>query len=256
MSRTRLSAATNTWAIFQREFMALFYSPIAYVVLFLFMISNGWIFYYYCVNYARDPQQITLVIRSLFSFAFFWVLPLSPLLAMRLFSEEKRTGTIEVLMTAPVRAAEVVCGKFLATQLFYMLIWSSLLLFVLMLEVLGKPAGPDWGPIKSMYFGLFFLGCMTNSLGLLASTFSRNQLVAAVLSLSGNLLFFSLLFLGWIYRETPELQRLFHYLSFQAHFSSEYIGGVVELRYIVFYIGFTSLFLFLSINMVNGRKWR
>ena len=75
-----------------------------------------------------------------------------------------------------------------------------------------------------------------------------SQLVAAVLSLSGNLLFFSLLFLGWIYRETPELQRLFHYLSFQAHFSSEYIGGVVELRYIVFYLGFTSLFLFLRVR--------
>ena len=256
MTGSRLRTATNTWAVFQREFMALFYSPVAYVVLFLFMFSNGWMFYSYCITYARAPQQITLVLSSLFGFAFFWVLPLSPLLAMRLFSEEKRTGTLELLMTAPVRASEVVLGKFLATQFFYMLIWSSLLLFVFVLEVLGRPAGPDWGVVKSMYFGLFFLGCMTNSLGLLASTVSRNQLVAAVLALSGNLLFFSIAFLGFYYRETPELQRFFHYLSFQAHFKSGYFKGVVELRYLVFYLGFTSLFLFLSVNMVSARKWR
>ena len=256
MTGSRLRTATNTWAVFQREFMALFYSPVAYVVLFLFMLSNGWMFYSYCITYARAPQQITLVISSLFGFAFFWVLPLSPLLTMRLFSEEKRTGTLELLMTAPVRSSEVVLGKFLATQFFYMLIWSSLLLFVFVLEVLGRPAGPDWGVIKSMYFGLLFLGCMTNSLGLLASTVSRNQLVAAVLALSGNLLFFSIAFLGFYYRETPELQRFFHYLSFQAHFKSGYFKGIVELRYLVFYLGFTSLFLFLSVNMLITRKWR
>ena len=208
--------------------MALFYSPVAYVVLFLFMFSNGWMFYSYCITYARAPQQITLVLNSLFGFAFFWVLPLSPLLAMRLFSEEKRTGTLEMLLTAPVRASEVVLGKFLATQFFYMLIWSSLLLFVLILEVLGRPAGPDWGMVKSMYFGLFFLGCLTNSLGILASALSRNQLVAAVLALSGNLLFFAVLLLGHVYRDIPELQRLFHYLSFNAHFSTGYIKGVID----------------------------
>ena len=256
MSRPPLSAISNTWAVFQREFLALFYSPVAYIVLFLFMVSNGWIFFVNCVNFTHEPQQITLVLRSLFNFSFFWVLPLSPLLSMRLFSEEKRTGTLEMLMTAPVKASEVVLGKFLATQFFYMLIWSSLLLFVLILEFLAKPEGPDWGLVKSMYFGLFFLGCLTNSLGILASALSRNQLIAAVLALTGNLLFFAVVFLAHIYRETPELQRLFHYLSFNAHFSTGYIKGVIELRYLVFYLSFTSLFLFLSVNMVSARKWR
>ena len=107
-----------------------------------------------------------------------------------------------------------------------------------------------------MYFGLFFLGCMTNSLGVLASSFSRNQLVSAVLALSGNLLFFSIAWLGFYYRETPELQRIFHYLSFQSHFKGGYFKGVVELRYLVFYLGFTSLFLYLSVNMVSARRWR
>ena len=256
MSRALLSGAKNTWGIFLREFMALFYSPIAYVVLFLFMISNGYFFCSFVLFYEREPQQITIAIRSLFSFAFFWVVPLSPLLTMRLFSEEKRTGTLEVLMTAPVKASEVVLGKFLATQLFYSLIWSSLLLLILILEVLGKPAGPDWGPVKSMYLGLFFLGCMTNSLGVLASTLSRHQLVAALLATAGNLLFLSLILGGWFFRGTPELQRLFHYLSFAAHFKREYYYGVVELRYFVFYLGFTSLFLYLSVNVLSARKWR
>ena len=256
MNRSPLSAVSNTWAVLQREFLGLFYSPVAYIVLFLFILSNGMFFYAQCSYYRHNPQNITVVLQALFGFAFWWVLPLSPLLAMRLFSEEKRTGTLEMLMTAPVKASEVVLGKFFATQFFYMLIWSSLLLFVLVLEFLGKPEGPDWGVVKSMYFGLFFLGCMTNSLGVLTSTFSRNQLVAAVLALVGNMLFLGVWWLVGSNKETPELQRLFHYLSFQAHFTFGYIKGVVELRYLVFYLGFTSLFLFLSVNMVSARKWR
>ena len=140
--------------------------------------------------------------------------------------------------------------------MFTLLVEVEVLVIWLVLEFLAKPEGPDWGLVKSMYFGLFFLGCLTNSLGILASALPRNQLVAAVLALTGNLLFFAVVFLAHIYRETRELQRLFHYLRFNAHFSTGYIKGVIELRYLVFYLSFTSLFLFLSVNMVSARKWR
>jgi ABC-2 type transport system permease protein len=196
------------------------------------------------------------VIRSLFQFAFFWVLPLSPLLTMKLFSEEKRTGTLEMLMTAPVTSVQVVIGKFIAAQIFYMLVWSTLLLFVLVLQVLGKPDGPDWGPVLSMYFGLFFLGTLTNSLGVLASSFSRNQLVAAILALTGNLLFFAVALGTWIFVDNPDVLRLFQFASFQSHFSNDYIRGVIQLRYLVFYLSFMSLFLFLAVSVVESRKWR
>ncbi len=254
--RSSLTGVANTMAILRRELAAFFFSPVAYVVMFLFVLSNGVAFYLYCAQFAGAPQHITYVVRSLFQFAFFWVLPLSPLLTMRLFSEEKRTGTLEMLMTAPVSPVQVVIGKFLAAQLFYMVVWSTLLLFVVVLEVLGQPEGPDWGPVMSMYFGLFFLGTLTNSLGVFASSFSRNQLVASILALTGNLLFFAVALGAWIYVDNPDFLRIFQFASFQAHFSSDYIRGVIQLRYLVFYLSFMAFFLFLAVGMVESRKWR
>ncbi len=251
-----MRAVANTLTILRRELVGFFLSPVAWVVLFLFMLSNGFAFYHYVSFTAQEPEQITIVLRSLFGFAFFWILPLSPLLTMRLFSEEKRTGTIEMLMTAPVTSTQVVLGKFLAAQFFYTLIWSTLLLFCLVLEVLGEPDGPDWGPVIAIYIGLFSLGLLTNSLGLLASSLSRNQLVAAVLALSGNLLFLSLLLGALLYPDAIEIQRVFHYLSFSKHFSSEYTQGVIDIRYPIYYASFAVLFLYFTVWIVEARKWR
>ena len=98
----------NVLSVSRRELGAYFCSPMAYVVLFLFMLTNGILFTYFCYGFASDPRQITIVVERLFGMALIWMLPLSPLLTMRLFAEEKRTGTIEILMTAPVREREVV----------------------------------------------------------------------------------------------------------------------------------------------------
>jgi len=134
----------NTWAIFLRDLGGYFLSPMAYVVIFLFLITNGVMFYAYAELSARtaDPRQITTIIEQLFGFSLIWVIPLSPLLTMRLFAEEKRTGTFEMLMTAPVTEWQVVLGKLGAAQVFYTLIWLSLAPLFLILGVLGDP---DWG---------------------------------------------------------------------------------------------------------------
>ncbi|MBN1442212.1 MAG: ABC transporter permease subunit [Planctomycetes bacterium] len=245
-----------TWTIFLRELGGFFLSPVAYVVTFLFVFANGWVFYQNCVGWEHHPQQVALVVRSLFSFALFWVVPISPLLTMKLFAEEKRTGTLEMLMTAPVTETAVVLGKFLAAHVFYMLIWSTLLLYVFTLHVLGRPHGPDWGPVWAIYTGLFFLGLMTNSLGLLASSLSRNQLVAAVLALTGNLGFLIVALGSWISYESSDLQRFFEYLSFSSHFSQDYTRGIIDVRYLAYYAVWAALFLFLSIRFVEARKWR
>jgi len=180
-------------------------------------------------------------------------LPLSPLLTMRLFAEEKRTGTLEVLMTAPVTAFEVVGGKLLAAQVFYCLIWLSLLPLFVILDILGNP---DWGPIAAMYVGLFALGLLTNSLGLLASILTRNQLVSAILGLSGNLFFFLMSLGRLLFPEDFDVRRVFHYLSFTSHFGAEYSRGVVDLRYLVFYASFSVFFIILTVRLVETRKWR
>ena len=247
---------TNVWAVFLKELMSFFLSPVAYVVLFLFVFSNGWLFFLKCLGFQDHPQQITEVVRSVFGFAIFWVIPVSPLLTMKLFAEERRSGTMEMLMTAPVTEAQVVIGKFLATQVFYMLVWSTLLIFILTLEILGRPEGPDWGPVCAVYIGLFFLGTLTNALGILASSLSRNQLVAAVVALSGNLAFFIVLLGTWVSYDSVPMQRFFEFLSFSSHFQNDFTRGIVDVRYLLYYLSLMALFLFLAVRVVEARKWR
>ena len=248
-----MTMVRNTWAICQREIGAYFYSPMAYVVLFLFSLTNGALFYYYCRYFEHAPNQITAVVEHLYGFNLFWIVPLSPLITMRLFAEEKRTGSMELLMTAPVREVEVVLGKFFAAQAFYMFVWLAL---VPLLVILGMLGAPDWGPIFGIYWGLFALGLLTNSLGLLASAGTRNQLVAAILALTGNLAFMLISMARGFAQDLPDVQRVIHYLSYTAHFAADYTRGIVDLRYLFFYLTFTLLFLFLTVRTVEARKWR
>ncbi len=248
-----MTLVRNSVSIFLREFGAYFYSPMAYVVLFLFALTNGILFLYYCRYHAGQPQQITLIVESLFGLNLIWILPLSPLLTMRLFAEEKRTGSLEMLMTAPVREVEVVLGKFFAAQTFYMFVWLTMLPLLFILEVLGSP---DWGPVIAVYIGLFSLGLLTNSIGLLTSAGTRNQLIAAILALTGNLLLTLVSMLYALFRHDPEVVRLIRYVSYTSHFSTDYTRGIVDLRYVFFYVSFAALFLLFSVRIVEARKWR
>jgi ABC-2 type transport system permease protein len=243
----------NFWAVFLRELGAYFLSPVAYVVIFVFLLVNGITFYVFAKIFARDPRAITLVIESLFGFALFWILPLSPILTMRLLAEEKRLGTLELLMTAPVTETQVVLGKFAAAQAFYTLIWLSLLPLFCFLAVLGKP---DWGPIASVYIGLFAFGLLTNSIGLFASALTRNQLVSAILALSGNLVLYSVYLVETLLPENPDVDRMLHYLSFTKHFGSEYSRGIVDVRYLFLYGSLAVFFLFFSVRAVEAGKWK
>ena len=247
------SALRNVRTIFLREFAAYFVSPNAYVVLFLFALTNGITFYVYTTTFQTDSRQIDRVIQLLFGFAPFWVLFLliPPILTMRLFAEEKRTGTYEMLMTAPVTDAQVVMGKFLAAQVFFSLIWSTLLLFVGILEVLGEP---DWGPVIAFYAGLFCLGALFNAIGVFASTTTRNQLIAAVLALSANLFLFFLQQCRGLFPGEPDAQRFFDFISFHHHFYNEYSIGVLDFRYPILYLSFAALILFYAIRYMEARR--
>lgn len=241
-------------AIWWRELAAYFLSPMAYLILFLFVLENGLVFWLLTRVFTAHPRQVQLVMDFLFGYAYFWIIPLSPLLTMRLFAEERRTGTFEVLMTAPVTETQVVLGKFLAAQTFYSLIWLSL---VPLLAILGSLAigKPDFGPAAAIYIGLFSLGFFTNALGLMCSALARNQLAAAVMALSGNLFFGLLLPLGvHFFPGSLEAQRLFDYVSFVQHFDNDYRAGIVDLRYVLFYLTFSAFFLFLSVRVVEAKK--
>jgi ABC-2 type transport system permease protein len=143
-----MSSIRAAGAIFTRELAAYFLSPIAWIVIFLFLLVNGITFSYFTSIYQGNPRQVTLIVESLFNFSIVWVLLLSPILTMRLFAEEKRSGSLELLMTAPVMEWQVVAGKFLAAQAFFCLVWASLLPLLIILEVLGAL---DWGPVAATY---------------------------------------------------------------------------------------------------------
>ena len=149
-----MTAVRNVWAIFLRELGGYFLAPIAYVVIFLFLVTHGTIFWLSARSFTNRPPEISSMLEDLFGFALYWIIPLSPLLTMRLFAEEKRTGILEMLMTAPVTESQVVLGKFLAAQAFYTLIWLSLMPLLVILALLGRP---DWGPILAIYLAGYLL---------------------------------------------------------------------------------------------------
>jgi len=246
--------ASNAVAIFRREMASYFLSPIAYVVICLFVLVNGVIFYLNCVAWRENPQQIDLVLRSLFGWVPFWSLVLSPILTMRLFAEEKRTGTIEALMTAPVTPAQVVAGKFLAAETFFFLIWLTLLLHVSILFVLGNP---DPGPVIAVYLALLALGAAMNGLGLLASALTRNQIIAVVVAFVGNVFLLLIEMLRGLFPvDDADANRFFDFVGVFGHFQKEYYRGVVDLRFFALYLVTAALLLFATVRVLEARRWR
>jgi ABC-2 type transport system permease protein len=247
------SGVVNVAAIFRREMASYFLSPIAYVVICLFVFVNGWIFFYSARISQNEPQQIDLIIRSLFGWVPFWSLFLSPIITMRLFAEEKRSGTLESLMTAPVTPFQVVSGKFLAAETFFILIWATLLLHVTMVATLGNP---DLGPVISVYLGLGALGMAMNGLGLLASAFTKNQINAVIVAFIGNLLLLLLEMLRQLFPNDPQADRFFDFVAITNHFQNEYYRGVVDLRFLALYLLLAGIFLFFTVRVLEVRRWR
>lgn len=240
-------------AIARRELAALFLSPVAYVVIALFLLVNGWVFHYTVTVSRPLPQQIEFVVREMYSWVPFWCLVLTPFITMRLVAEEKRSGSIESLMTTPATSLDVVLGKFLAGQGFFCVIWGTLLLHVGILAVLGDV---DPGPVISVNLGLFALGAAMNSMGLWASSLTRNQIVAAIISFVANLFLLLTEMLRDLLPRTAEFEQFLDYVGVMNHFRNEFLRGVVDLRFLGFYAVWVALFLFLSVRAIETRRWR
>jgi ABC-2 type transport system permease protein len=243
----------NIAAIFRREMASYFLSPIAYVVICLFLLVNGWIFHKRLELFRNDPQQITAVLGAIFGLGPFWALLLSPVITMRLLAEEKRSGTLETLMTAPVTSFQVAAGKLLAAEAFFLIVWSTLLLDLLILACLGNP---DYGPIIAIFIGIASLGLLMNGLGLLASALTRNQIIAVIVALVGNLLLLSLGMLRYLFPGEPGADRLFDFLGFYDHFTDEYYRGVIDLRFIALDLLGAGLAFFFAVRALEARRWR
>ncbi|MBU1167676.1 ABC transporter permease [Patescibacteria group bacterium] len=234
----------NIFAITKKELKTYFLSPIAYVVFTLFLLIAGFFFATYLIN----TQQATL--RPTFYNLIITLLFFMPLITMKLFAEERKAGTLEMLMTKPVRDSEVVLGKFLAAFSFFFVMLASTLPYVL---ILTKYGNPDMGAIWTGYLGFLLLGAAFISIGLFASTLTENQIIAGVLGFS---LILFLWVIGWLSGILGiSSDSIFNYLSFATKID-DFFRGIIDFRSIIYYLSVTGFMLFVTIKSIEVRKWK
>jgi len=244
----------------RRELSSYFLSPIGYLVIGGTLIMQ-WMSYWVFINIRVLPSTQSPLpepIVSTYFFALFPVLALLlqvPALTMRLIAEEKRTGSLEVLMTAPVNEAPVMLSKFLATWLFFMVTWLPSGLFLIALRVEGGVAF-DYHPLISFYLALGAQGLAFVAIGLFFSTLTRNQIVAAVLTLVAMVFFLLCYFIeSWTSFALPSfVQTITTRLSFVSMWG-ESLSGRLPLRDVFVFVSLAVFFLFLSIKVLEARKW-
>src|SRR5467141_733062 len=252
----------NVWIICAKELRSYFVSPIAYLLLVMFAVIFGFFFWNslgYIVNMTMqaqmegEPFPMNLneqVIRPLLSNINVIALFFIPMITMRLFAEEKRTGTIELLTTSPVRDVEVILGKWLAAVLLYACI---LLLTALNLAFLFKYGNPDWKPLAIGYLGLLLQAGALLAIGTFISTLTKNQIIAGAATFGVCLL---LWVLEWVSGyETATWARVMSYMSVITHFES-FSKGLLDSKDAIFYVTLIFFGLFLTARSMESLRWR
>jgi ABC-2 type transport system permease protein len=252
----------NIWTIAQRELSSYFASPIAYIVLAMFALIFGFFFYSAVaifVNFSAQaagqpgapPMNVNqfIVQPTLGNFGIILLL-LTPLVTMRLFAEEKRSGTIELLLTSPVSDYEIILGKWLGAMLLYC---CMLAVSLLNLAVLFIVSTPDWRAMLVGYLGLLLMGGAFLSMGAFISTLTRNQIVAGAVTFC---LFLLLWVLDWTSSyNTSIVGQLCGYIAIAPHFE-QFSRGVIELKDAVYYLSAIAAGLFLSKRSIESLRWR
>ena len=231
--------------IARKEVRAYLTSPMAYVVTAIFLLLTGAFF----TLYLAETNYMDTSLRGFLQAGQILLLLFAAVLTMRLIAEERKLGTWELLLTAPIRDADIVLGKFLGSLAVLTGMLGLTLYYPLLLVVFGDP---DLGPIGTSYLGLFLLGCAALSVGIFASSLTSNQLVAAVVT--GGILC-ALWFLGRIGQVAPEgVGEMLSILSL-SHYFPDFVRGIVDTRAIVYYLSITALFLYLAIRSLETSRW-
>jgi ABC-2 type transport system permease protein len=251
----------NVLAIWQREMKNYFVSPIAYAVLFVFLILVGFVFFgnlsqivQYTVMQAQmgrgaQPMDVpAIAVQSLFRTTYVILLFLIPMLTMGLFSEEKKRGTIELLLTTPVGNFSAMIGKYLASLTFLIILFAASGLTISAVFVFGQP---DWKPILAGYLGLFLYGAALLALGLFISTLTENQIVAVVLTFGVSLAFWLIPAIS----VSGVAKNILDYLSITSHLD-DFIKGVIDTSHITYYVTFTFVGLFLAYRSLESMRWK
>ncbi len=237
---------TRATTIARRELTSYFYSPVAYAALTLFLLISGALFWG-----DFQPGQ-PAVMRSIFVNMVWMLVAIIPILCMGLLSQEWATGTIETMMTAPLTETEVVLGKFLGSLGFYLVLLAPTLLYVLLLRLYGRP---DYGPILAGYLGLLLVGALFISVSLFCSSLTRSQVVAAVSAIA---ILGATTVVPWWVGGSVSLSGFWRKVVDQCVMSryGDFGKGVIDLASLVFFVGVTGVFLFVTVKVLESRRWR
>ena len=253
----------NMLAIAHKELRSYFVSPIAYVVVGFFAVLYGF-FYVAGLNImvrlsmqmgamGMGQQTINInefMIRPLLGNTAVVLLFALPFITMRTYAEEKRSGTIELLLTSPITDLQIILGKFIGAVALFVLMLAVTLIHIGILFVYGNP---ELGPVLSGYLGLFLMGSSFIAVGLLFSSMTKNQIVAGMITFAVLLIFWVI---NWIADAgSSTTQTLLSYLSILVHFD-DFSKGVIDTTHIAYYLSFITFSLFLTVKSVDSERWR
>ena len=252
----------NALAIANKEFRSYFASPIAYILIGLFALLFGYFFYLFLMMFVRQSEQMMqfggggganvnqMMIRGLFQNTAVIILFVMPMITMRTYSEEKRSGTIELLLTSPLTDLEIIVGKFLGALALY---GAMLIVTMLYMAILFRIGNPEWRPIVAGYLGLLLMGGCFLATGLFISSLTKNQIVAGFLTFAT---FLMLWIINWIGESSgPTTRDLVNYLSITEHFD-DFSRGIIDTKHVVYYLSFITFGLFLTAKSVDSERWR
>lgn len=247
---------SGLWTILRRELAGLFFSPLAWVLLFAALALNGAMFVLYVglTDGAVDDSLSNALGTAWPYWAMMAVLP--PLLTMKMVSEESRAGVLEFLLTAPVSDWAVVAGKLLAATTFMALLWSSALFYGLALAWLG--AAPDWPVLLGSYLGAVLVSALFCGIGLVASAGTGTPLLAAFLAFVANIVVLLLPFLAKLAGAAPDNWRgaFSRRVDVIARVQGSFTLGVIDSSHVIFFVVWTLFALFLATRLVESRRWR
>ncbi len=252
----------NILAIAAKELRSYFASPIAYVIIGLFALLFGWFFNVYLGFFIRNSAQMMQVggggganinqqmISPMLQNCAVVILFVMPMITMRTYSEEKRSGTIELLLTSPVTDMQIIFGKFLGAMALYLAMLSVTVLYVAILFWYGNP---EWRPVVAGYLGLLLMGGSFIATGLLISSLTKNQIVAGFLTFA---VFLMLWIINWTGESSgPGTREVLNYVSIIEHFN-DFARGIIDTRHVIYYLSFITFGLFLTSKSVDSERWR
>jgi ABC-2 type transport system permease protein len=255
-----VDSVRNVLAIAGKELRSYFASPMGYILIGLFALLFGAFFRVYLTAFAQRSQQMAMgggninvnefLIAGVLHNAAIIILFIMPMITMRTYAEEKRSGTIELLLTSPLTDLQIILGKFLGAMGLFA---AMLLVTAIDVAILFRLGNPEWKPVMTGYLGLLLLGGCFLSLGLLISSLTKNQIVAGGMTFG---VFLLLWIVNWFADSVgPTTREVLNYLSITSHLD-DFTRGILDTKHIVYYLSFITFGLFLTSKSVDSERWR